>query len=388
MDRLDHVDIARTLFNGYDPRVLLETAAVVRELAADEPELFEAVLGNRPDPNSRDSWFWTDWPAFGLLCMLLYAPPGVTLREGAPVDAFETLRLKKLYALPPGMGRLTRLRHLEIEDSTLDTLPEDIGELEALETLDVGARLLSLPESVGWLSRLTELRLRGNLLTELPSSIGGLRALRTLYLDSNPLEALPHEVGELQALESLFLGDTWLSTLPPALYRCTELREIDALGVYGGPRLTSMPEGISALTKLETLQLNIDELPADFKDLNISALKLSGRFETLPPAVAALPNLRHLRLGGRDRPIAGLETLQQVTHLTLYSLGWRTLPESLQALTQLETLDVSRNPLTELPAWLADLPNLTRLITGWVEVSDKDRRRLERRSQGRLEIKR
>lgn len=51
-------------------------------------------------------------------------------------------------------------------------------------------KLTSLPESIGNLTNLTELRLRANQLTSLPESIGNLTNLTYLDLDNNQLISL------------------------------------------------------------------------------------------------------------------------------------------------------------------------------------------------------
>lgn len=57
----------------------------------------------------------------------------------------------------------------------------------------------ALPESIGRLSALRELRLDGNKLSALPELIGNLTALTTLSLHDNQLKALPKSIGNLTA---------------------------------------------------------------------------------------------------------------------------------------------------------------------------------------------
>ncbi len=59
--------------------------------------------------------------------------------------------------------------------------------------------------------------LRNNQLAALPSEIGQLTALESLDLGGNGLNSLPPEIGQLTALESLDLGRNQLSTLPRQL---------------------------------------------------------------------------------------------------------------------------------------------------------------------------
>ncbi|WP_173647339.1 leucine-rich repeat domain-containing protein, partial [Leptospira interrogans] len=51
-----------------------------------------------------------------------------------------------------------------------------------------------------------------NQLTTLPEGIGQLKNLQTLDLDSNQLTTLPQEIGQLQNLQELFLNNNQLSS--------------------------------------------------------------------------------------------------------------------------------------------------------------------------------
>jgi len=66
-------------------------------------------------------------------------------------------------------------------------------------------QLTALPESIGALVGLKELRLDDNQLTALPESIGALVGLKTLNLYNNQLTALPESIGALVGLEELNL---------------------------------------------------------------------------------------------------------------------------------------------------------------------------------------
>ncbi len=62
-----------------------------------------------------------------------------------------------------------------------------------------------LPESLGKLDLLTELRLGDNLLNTLPESIGNLTSLRRLDIGNNPIQRIPDSITSLRNLSSLFL---------------------------------------------------------------------------------------------------------------------------------------------------------------------------------------
>ena len=89
-------------------------------------------------------------------------------------------------------------------------LPESIGQLSALQTLDLDGNQLSvLPESIGQLSSLESLDLNNHQLIELPESIGQLSALEYVDVHGNQLSALPESIGKR------FIVDADVQTCPP-----------------------------------------------------------------------------------------------------------------------------------------------------------------------------
>ena len=75
-----------------------------------------------------------------------------------------------------------------------------------------------LPESVGNLSELQQLRLQNNNLSLIPSSIGNLSELNTLKVYLNPnLETIPDEIGQLTNLDTLKIHFNHLNSLPESL---------------------------------------------------------------------------------------------------------------------------------------------------------------------------
>lgn len=131
---------------------------------------------------------------------------------------FLYLHDNQLASLPPSLERLTKLRYLNISQNAFRVLPECVCRMAGLVELRAsGNQLASLPASVGNLSRLRELHLRDNRLTSLPESIGALPELRQIDLRGNPLAELPASLAALPRLEKLDLR--WVSTLssPPWL---------------------------------------------------------------------------------------------------------------------------------------------------------------------------
>ncbi|KAF2320778.1 hypothetical protein GH714_030691 [Hevea brasiliensis] len=122
-------------------------------------------------------------------------------------------------AIPPNLGNLSSLQFLDVSSfsSNVDNL-EWVSGLVSLKYLNMYSVDLSkyidlslnnltgsLPDSIGQLKNLVELRLNNNLLQgSIPSSIGNLQRLTTLTLASNKLNGtLPDSIGLLSELSSL-----------------------------------------------------------------------------------------------------------------------------------------------------------------------------------------
>ncbi len=118
--------------------------------------------------------------------------------------------------LPDLIGELSDLEELKIIGVNLTSLPTSIGKLTKLKTLHLHKNLLSdLPPSFGKLSNLEELDIKNNLFTNLPDPICKLPQLKRLNLSSNPLTGLPDNITKLQHLEELGLSMNVFQGNPP-----------------------------------------------------------------------------------------------------------------------------------------------------------------------------
>jgi internalin A len=186
---------------------------------------------------------------------------------------------QNLRAVPPEIGQLTALEHLNLASNQLTTLPPAIGQLTALQFLYLARnQLTTLPSEIGQLIALEHLNLARNQLTTLPSEIGQLIALEHLDLAGNQLRAVPSEIGQLIALEHLDLAGNQLRAVPSEIGQLTALEHLD----LAGNQLRAVPSEIGQLTALEHLNLSNNELTA------------------LPPEIGQLTGLQQLNLAGNQ----------------------------------------------------------------------------------------
>ncbi|EGZ18228.1 hypothetical protein PHYSODRAFT_502165 [Phytophthora sojae] len=216
---------------------------------------------------------------------------------------------------------------LRITGHNLLELPENLpAALPSLETLSLIADGLErLPETIGALSRLTELDLTKNRLRELPDSLTKLTGLTALNLSCNALEKLPEDFGKLVKLDKLWLERNALTQLPVSIGGCRSARCAN----FSANKLTELPETIGELTALTTLTLNLNEL------------------QELPDAVVFLPNLRVLH-ASRNQLLKLPRAIGEMQALRELRLDWnciQELPFSFRALTGLQVLCMEQNPL-------------------------------------------
>jgi internalin A len=261
-------------------------------------------------------------------------------RDGA---TFLDLSGLNINTLPESIGRLTALKSLNLSRNELATLPVCIGDLKALRGLDLRInRLTELPEWLGKLSSLQRLDLSDNQVTTLPEWTGNLTALRGLDLHDNRLTALPEGLDKLTALQTLDVSNNQLTALPEWIGKLMALQTL----YFSSNQLTALPEGIGKLTALQTLYVFNNQLTA------------------LPEGIGKLTALQALSVSNNQLTalpewIGKLTALQM---LYVFNNQLTTLPEGIGKLTALQTLDVSNNQLTALPEEISRLEKLTELF--------------------------
>ncbi|XP_050080714.1 leucine-rich repeat-containing protein 1-like [Anopheles maculipalpis] len=131
--------------------------------------------------------------------------------RGTGRDQIDEIYLKEnlIHTLPDWFFvEMCHLRFLYLAGNMIETLPNQIGRLECLETLDLSDNSLHrLPNSIGRLKRLTKLMLNGNHIHQLPSEIGHLQRLEELHVRKNRLTNIPVQLSQCVSLEELQMDD-------------------------------------------------------------------------------------------------------------------------------------------------------------------------------------
>ena len=117
-----------------------------------------------------------------------------------------------LTSLPESIGNLTGLTSLDVSSTKLTSLPESIGNLTGLQSLDVSeTRIASLPESLEKLSSLRKLPLQDLSLDRLPDSI------RIIHFDFKTEEAdIMDKLSSFR--KGIYIHNLYLSKQPITLF--------------------------------------------------------------------------------------------------------------------------------------------------------------------------
>ena len=161
-----------------------------------------------------------------------------------------------------------------------------------------GMKLTELPESIGQLTKLQSLDISKNQLSELSESIGQLTQLQRLELYDNQLTSLPKLFEKLINLHHLDLYQNKIAALPRVIFRLPKLRE---LGIGHNPPTILSPNlfEIKNITNLGLAGLEINDVSQQIKNLrHLKMLYLEkNNLTDLPPSLAQLEHLKELKLG-------------------------------------------------------------------------------------------
>lgn len=291
----------------------------------------------------------------------------------AKVSSLTTLNLDQCYlaTLPIEIGSITSLHVLYLRENVLTAVPSTIGNLTAIEELYISSPknsfrvnvLKNLPDGLGKLSRLRVLDLGGNLLTSLSSDFAQLKSLEVLDLSRNQLMAFPDAITSLIKLKILDLNRNKIPSLPAAIGNLTALDSLTVDGdFFSNPdkKIKALPAEICQISNLKKLTFKddiIEALPDNFGNLsNLKTLDLRGNLlSALPASFTRLSKLNVLDLKGNELKAlpAGFEKLNTLTDLNISlnpDMDFAKAIPQIAAIKSLHLLDISYNNLTRAQA--------------------------------------
>lgn len=287
---------------------------------------------------------------------------------------FELRKLKSLDLssenfpeIPAGISKLINLEELLLSNnSNLEILPEEIGDLTKLKILNIsGTSITVLPQSIGNLTNLGIFIAETTPLTELPETFGNLRRLKTLNVSSSNISALPVSFGKLDSLENLYLYSTYLGFVPEPILKLVNLQILD-LSSCG---ITTIPSDFQNLKSMYTLYLDYNPIQTiaqgAFNLPSLITLYMSNcNFKKIPDEIGNLTNLGWLALAN-DSILEwnnALNKLSNLRSLDLSSNQLKSISEGISGLSSLTDINLSDNQLQSLPKNIIKLQSLYSLM--------------------------
>ncbi|MCJ1450271.1 hypothetical protein MMC28_000600 [Mycoblastus sanguinarius] len=277
--------------------------------------------------------------------------------QGNMFGGLETLDLhgNRLRTLPLGLRRLEHLTTLNISKNRLGNDSLDvISKVESLREVRLAENSLNgtLAPQLCTLKRLEILDIQSNAINILPDDIQNLTNLRILLASGNRLNSLPFETLSYLPLLELNAARNNLNGLlfPPRMKRLASLKTLDVS--YNA--LTSMTDGSAV------------DLPS-IQSLNVTENRL-----------AALPNLSGWTellslVAGGNKLISvpdGIDTLRSLKTVDVSRNDIRKLDERLGLMENLAILRVANNPLRERKFLTMDTHDLKRELRSRLQPED------------------
>ena len=254
--------------------------------------------------------------------------------QGNIFGGLETLDLhgNHLKTLPTGLRRLERLTTLNLSKNRLDNGSiRVISQIHSLRDLRLADNALNgtLGGELCDLQNLEVLDLHNNMISALPADISHLSNLRTLDIAGNRIETIPVECFNtlplvvLDAARNRFCGELF----PPSVKRIANLKYLDVSN--------------NALTSV-TQNLTID-FPS-LQTLNVTENRL-----TALPEMSEWAELLTLTAGGNQLSSfpEGLTSLLRLQAIDFSRNDLKSLDERLGLMDNLTSLGVANNPLRE-----------------------------------------
>ncbi|XP_065619192.1 disease resistance protein RUN1 isoform X2 [Quercus suber] len=290
-------------------------------------------------------------------------------------------RCSNLRQLHPSIGKLKKLRLLDLKGcQELTNLPDKF-EMESLVTLNLTycLKVKKIPEFVGNMELFQELLLEGTAIIELPSSIECLTGLNTLILQNcKNLVRLPNIICSLTSLYNLNLfGCSKFDKLPKDLGNITSLKKLK----LSGTAIKELPSSIEFLTSLEALILedckNFVPLPSticSLKSLVLMYLSRCPKFVNLPENIGNLKHLSTLLLEGTAIEVlpSSIGRLAALKRLNLKDCkNLVCLPSTICNLKRVYHLDLTGcSKITNLPENLGNMESLGEFSLGGTAIKE------------------
>lgn len=281
------------------------------------------------------------------------------------------------------------LRELRLTNVAMKRIPRAVRQIKSLQWLDISCnrimelehagleqipglrqifvqnnRLTNLPRTFVHMSSLKFLNISNNKFDEIPPVICDMPYLVDLDVSFNSISILPPGIGKLIGLERLIIVGNQIQTFPLEVQLMISLRELDCRR-----NLISDLSPLSSLQRLESLlaehnMVNMLDFVVGPRLVTLNTSHNRTAKSTLRPL---LPNprfslttldLSHLKLSSFDEDGAAFAAFTSLITLKLDYNEFRSVPEVICTLTDLEIFSCTNNDLHDLPPNIGNLRKL------------------------------
>lgn len=327
------------------------------------------------------------------------------------------IRNKKIKNLPTDIGNLQHLEHLKLDLENLEEIPESLQKCKNIEAIYIRSKKIKkLPDIFDNFPMLSAVYIDLPELEELPESLKRLQNLKVLVLSMPKLKEFPKELLRNRLIflyirsdvmeqlpENLWSGlSGYLALITPNLKTWPAIKdEIKVREIYLHSDIaTELPKNIDYLRDIDSFAVNMKNLktiPAQFQNLNkiTSAGLFNVKFNSSFEYVFNLPNLHSLALHNNqlNSTIIRVKNPQHIRKLSIVNNNITKLPDFLfqaasniasldlkdnkiakidprvKKLTSLVTVDLSHNPLGQVPNNVLQLPKLQHVFLSNCAIS-------------------
>jgi len=198
-----------------------------------------------------------------------------SLQCNVSLDSLEILILSHCYKLkkfPEIVGNMKRLKELKLDGTAIKELPSSIGHLSGLILLNLYMcrSLTSLPCNISFDSLEVLIFSECWNLEKIPEFVGNMKRLKELKLNRTAIKELPLSIGRLSGLTILDLAYcSSLLTLPSVVCNLTSLQY---LSLSGCEKVDKLPEDLGNLKQLKHLNLwgtAIRQIPSSIQSASV-----------------------------------------------------------------------------------------------------------------------
>lgn len=283
---------------------------------------------------------------------------GVQIKNGNVTEI--NLRGNALKGNFPTISGFSKIQKLDLSSNQLSgEISPSVASLSNLVRLDISNnRLTGDPTSqILPLSNLSELSIGNNNFTfgDINTFLQNFSGLKVLDLSRTGLTSIPQKISSLALLESLNLSNNTLTQNFSNLSPLVQLIDLN----LSGNQLTKIPSEIGSLNSLRTLEVSNNKFSANYASAlpnlkNLEWLSLqNNQITEFPAELSQLKNLVHLNMSG-NKISGGFESLLILKNLEQIYLDNNIIsgnfPTTLLQLEKLQMLSLTGNKLSgEIP---------------------------------------